>query len=268
MSDIEGDWALVLGSSSGFGEATSRSLARKGMNIAGVHFDRKSEMDRINELIDELEDEGVQVEFFNQNAASEETRDEVVGFLNENIGSGQQLRVLMHSLAFGTLVRFVNDYEAGEDEDTITPKQMDMTLDVMAHTLVYWTQEVVEADLMDEGSRIFAMTSAGGHKAWSHYGAISAAKAALEAHIRQLTVELGNRGITANAIQAGVTDTPALRKIPGHEEMIEHDRESNPSGRMTEPEDVARTVALLSQPDTQFVTGNVIRCDGGEDITR
>lgn len=268
MSEVENDWALVLGSSSGFGEATSRALAKEGVNIAGVHFDRKSEMERINELIEDLENEGVEVEFFNQNAASEDTRDEVVEFLNDKIGSNQQLRVLMHSLAFGTLVRFVGDPEGDEDEDTITSKQMDMTLDVMAHTLVYWTQRVVEAGLMDEGSRIFAMTSAGGHQAWSHYGAVSAAKAALEAHIRQLTVELGDRGITANAIQAGVTDTPALRKIPGHEEMIDHARESNPSGRMTEPEDVARTVALLSQPDTQFVTGNVIRCDGGEDITR
>jgi NAD(P)-dependent dehydrogenase (short-subunit alcohol dehydrogenase family) len=268
MSEIEGDWALILGSSSGFGEATSRALAREGVNIAGVHFDRKSEMDRINELIEDLENEGVQVEFFNQNAASEDTRDDVVGFLGENIGSDQQLRVLMHSLAFGTLVRFVEDVGSDDDEDTITPKQMDMTLDVMAHTLVYWTQDVVGAGLMDEGSRIYAMTSAGGHKAWPNYGAVSAAKAALEAHIRQLTVELGDRGITANAIQAGVTDTPALRKIPGHEKMLEHARETNPSGRMTEPEDVAKTIAMLSQPDSQFVTGNVIRCDGGEDITR
>lgn len=268
MSTIEDDWALVLGSSSGFGEATARELASEGLNIAGVHFDRKSEMDRINDLIEDLEDEGAEVVFFNQNAASEDTREEVVSELDDRIGSDQQLRVLMHSLAFGTLVRFVEGKDDGGDEDTIDPKQMDMTLDVMAHTLVYWTQAVVDAGLMDEGSRIYAMTSAGGHKAWPNYGAVSSAKASLEAHIRQLTVELGDRGITANAIQAGVTDTPALRKIPGHEKMIEHARETNPTGRMTEPEDVAETIALLSRPGSQFVTGNVIRCDGGEDITR
>lgn len=265
MSEIENDWALVLGSSSGFGEATSRALAKEGVNIAGVHFDRKSEMDRINDLIGDLEDEGVEVEFYNQNAASEDTREEVIGDLDDRMGSDQQLRVLMHSLAFGTLVRFVSE---DDDEDTIDSKQMDMTLDVMAHTLVYWTQDVVEAGLMDEGSRIYAMTSAGGHKAWENYGAVSAAKAALEAHIRQLTVELGDRGITANAIQAGVTDTPALRKIPGYENMIEHAKTANPSGRMTTPEDVAKAISLLCQPGSQFISGNVIRCDGGEDITR
>jgi NAD(P)-dependent dehydrogenase (short-subunit alcohol dehydrogenase family) len=265
MSNIEDDWALILGSSSGFGEATARALAREGINIAGVHFDRKSEMDRINSLIDDLEAEGVEVTFFNQNAASEDTREEVVGELEDRIGDDQQLRVLMHSLAFGTLVRFIADEE---DQDTIGSKQMDMTLDVMAHTLVYWTQQAVGAGLMDEGSRIFAMTSAGGHKAWPNYGAVSAAKAALEAHVRQLTVELGEQGITANCIQAGVTDTPALRKIPGHEEMIEHAREANPTGRMTTPEDVANAISLLVQEESQFISGNVIRCDGGEDITR
>lgn len=265
MSEIDNDWALILGSSSGFGEATARALAAEGVNIAGVHFDRKSEMERINQLIEDLRDEGVEVVFFNQNAASEDTRDEVMEELQEKMDDDQQLRVLMHSLAFGTLVRFVGDQE---EEDTIDSKQMDMTLDVMAHTLVYWTQSAYNADLFGEGSRIFAMTSAGGHKAWPNYGAVSSAKASLEAHVRQLTVELGDEGITANAIQAGVTDTPALRKIPGHEEMIEHARSTNPSGRMTTPEDVADAITLLSREDSQFITGNVIRCDGGEDITR
>lgn len=265
MAAIEDDWALILGSSSGFGEATSRALASKGVNIAGVHFDRRSEMDRINQLIEDLENQGVEVVFFNENAASEETREEVVGQLTDRIKPDHQLRVLMHSLAFGTLVRYVTK---DEDEDTVSPRQMDMTLDVMAHTLVYWTQSVVEADLLDEGSRIFAMTSAGGHQALPNYGPVSAAKAALEAHVRQLTVELGDRGITANCIQAGVTKTPALRKIPGHEDMIERAQQSNPSGRMTTPEDVAKAITLLSREESQFITGNVIRCDGGEDISR
>ncbi len=265
MTELNDDWALILGSSSGFGEATARALATDGMNIAGVHLDRRTERDRINELIEDLESDGAEVVFFNQNAASEDTRDKVVGELNERISGDQQLKIFMHSLAFGTLEPFIaND----EDEDTIDPKQMDMTLDVMAHTLVYWTQRVVESDLMDEGSRIFAMTSAGGHQAWPNYGAVSAAKAALEAHVRQLTVELGDRGITANCIQAGVTDTPALRKIPGHEDMANHARNANPSGRMTTPDDVAKAISLLAREESQFVSGNVIRCDGGEDITR
>ncbi|MFB6357354.1 MAG: enoyl-ACP reductase [bacterium] len=263
MSELENDWALILGSSSGFGEATARKLASEGMNIAGIHFDRKSDMPRIEELISDLESEGAEVCYLNKNAASEKTRDKMIGELQERIGADEQLRVMMHSLAFGTLKRYVN---AEEDEDTITEKQMDMTLNVMAHTLVYWTQDLTDEDLLEEGSRIFAMTSAGGHTAWPYYGAVSAAKASLEAHIRQLAVELGDEGVCVNAIQAGVTDTPALRKIPGSDSMLSHAKEVNPSGRLTQPEDVADAIALLSREGSHFVTGNIIRCDGGEDI--
>ncbi len=88
----------------------------------------------------------------------------------------------------------------------------------------------------------------------------------LESHIRQLAMELAKRGITANAIRAGVTDTPALRKIPGNELLLEGARRKNPHGRLTTPADVAAAVAVLSQPGAHWITGNVIGVDGGEDI--
>jgi enoyl-[acyl-carrier-protein] reductase (NADH) len=141
-----------------------------------------------------------------------------------------------------------------------------MTLDVMAHCLVYWTQEVVARKLMNEGGRIFAMTSAGGHRVWPTYGAVSASKAALESHIRQLAYELSPRKITANAIQAGVTLTPALERIPGSEEIVKHAIAVNPSNRLTTTEDVAQAIVALSGPGTHFLTGNVIKVDGGEDL--
>jgi NAD(P)-dependent dehydrogenase (short-subunit alcohol dehydrogenase family) len=84
--------------------------------------------------------------------------------------------------------------------------------------------------------------------------------------VRQLAFELAPRGITANALCAGVTDTPALRKIPGHEEMIRVATARNPARRLTTPQDVANSVALLSHPLSAWITGNVINCDGGEDI--
>jgi len=99
-----------------------------------------------------------------------------------------------------------------------------------------------------------------------HYGPVSAAKASLESHIRQLSMELGPLGITANAIMAGVTETPALRKIPGHAGMMEAALMKNPAGRLTTPEDVAKTIVLLSMEEASWVSGNVIGVDGGEDI--
>jgi NAD(P)-dependent dehydrogenase (short-subunit alcohol dehydrogenase family) len=98
------------------------------------------------------------------------------------------------------------------------------------------------------------------------YGPVSAAKAALESHVRQLAVELAPRGITVNAIRAGVTPTPAAQKIPGYDRLEAAARRRNPSGRMTTPEDIARAITVLAHPDTRWITGNVIGVDGGEDI--
>jgi NAD(P)-dependent dehydrogenase (short-subunit alcohol dehydrogenase family) len=81
-----------------------------------------------------------------------------------------------------------------------------------------------------------------------------------------LALELATSGITVNAIRAGVTNTPSLQKIPGHENLIEAALKKNPAGRLTTPEDVAKTIAVLSHPNTYWMTGNTINVDGGEMI--
>ena len=73
-------------------------------------------------------------------------------------------------------------------------------------------------------------------------------------------------GITANAIRAGVTDTPALRKIPGAAHMMAEQEAQNPHGRLGTPEDVAECLVALARPETYWMTGNTIRVDGGEDF--
>jgi NAD(P)-dependent dehydrogenase (short-subunit alcohol dehydrogenase family) len=254
---IAGKWALILGASSGFGAATARELARAGMHICGVHLDRRSTLPMAEAVVRDIESNGVQALFFNANAADPETRQTVVGALRER---DAKVRVLMHSLAFGTLRNYIEDDPAQE----VTQKQMEMTLDVMAHSLVYWTQDIFHAGLFDQDARIFAMTSEGSTRVWKGYGPVSAAKAALEAHVRQLAVELAPYGIAANSIQAGVTNTPAQNRIPGAEEMLRHAAARNPGGRLTTPDDVARAIRALSQPGLGWITGNVIRVDGGE----
>jgi NAD(P)-dependent dehydrogenase (short-subunit alcohol dehydrogenase family) len=143
---------------------------------------------------------------------------------------------------------------------------MDMTMDVMANSLVYWTQDLVRHKLLGSGGRIFSMTSAGGARVWKSYGAVSAAKSALESHTRQLALELAPLGITVNSLMAGVTDTPALRKIPGSDEMIAMAQRKNPSNRLTTTQDVADALSLLCHPKAHWITGNVICVDGGEFI--
>jgi NAD(P)-dependent dehydrogenase (short-subunit alcohol dehydrogenase family) len=258
------EWALILGASSGFGAATALELARHGMNIFGVHLDRQATMPNVQNLIKEIKHTGVKTVFYNINAADKIKQDETLDDIQEQfaVSSSDTIKVLLHSLAFGTLKQFI----AKKPEDAITPAQMEMTVNVMAHSLVYWVQGLISRNLMSRGGRIFGMTSSGGHSAMPYYGAVSAAKASLEAHIRQLAMELGPMGITSNAIMAGVTDTPALRKIPGNVGMLEAARAKNPAGRLTTPEDVAKAIILLSTDEAHWISGNVLGVDGGEDI--
>ena len=254
-------WALILGASSGFGEATAIELARAGMNIFGVHMDRRDKMPHVAEVQERIRAAGRECEFFNINAADEEKRKECVEQIRRRVAdSSGTLRVLLHSLAWGSLKPL-----AGA-EIVANKKQIESTADIMGHSLVYWVQECLLAGLFDKGARIFAMTSSGSTRAIPEYGPVSAAKAILEAHIRQLALELAPAGITANAILAGVTDTPALRLIPGHEKIMEIARSRNPNRRLTTPEDVARSIAVLCHPATYWMTGNTIHVDGGENI--
>lgn len=258
-------WAIVLGASSGFGAACSLELARNGLNIFGVHLDLKTTLPNARKVQADIEATGRKVVFFNQNAADTEKMaralDKMQQVMKEEGGAGQ-IRVLLHSLAFGTLKPYIAD----SPEDAISPTNMTMTLDVMANCLVYWVQEAFRRGMLRDGSRVFAMTSAGSHRALPNYGAVSAAKAALEAHCRQLGFELGNKGICINAIMAGLTMTPALMKIPGHELLIDEALKRNPTGRLTTAEDVAGALIALSQPGAARINGATIAVDGGEDI--
>ena len=257
------DWALILGASSGFGGATALELARHGMNICGVHLDRAVTMPNAERIKKEVAQAGVKALFFNVNAADEQKRGEVLDALQSELKSvpGSFVRVMMHSLAFGTLKSYFDPNPA----EMITKAQVEMTMDVMANSVIYWAQGVYSRGLFKRGSRIFAMTSSGGRKQLPSYGAVSAAKAALESHMRQLNAELALDGITANSVMAGVTHTPAQQKIAHAQSMLDVAKAKNPHNRLTTPEDVAKAIVLFSHEYANFVGGQVLGVDGGED---
>ena len=258
-------WALIVGSSSGFGEAASMEMARTGLNVFGVHFDRRSALDRVNEITEKITAVGRDVRFFNLNAADAAKRSGALDEMQEHWrtqGGDHFIKMFLHTIAFGSLLPYLSE-DAGQ---SLTQAQMEMTIDVMGNNLVYWVQELFRRKMLRAGSRVYALTSAGGHSVIPNYGAVSAAKAVLESHIRQLAFELMPHGVTANAIQAGVAITPGSSKIPGIEKVAEFARMRNPGGRLTTPADVASAIAALMSEKTHWMTGNVIRVDGGEDI--
>ena len=263
MSAESKGWALILGASSGFGGATARELAKNGFDVFGVHLDMRATLPNAEAIQKDIEAAGRRAIFFNVNAADAGKRAVVMQrVIEETAKDGSFVRVVLHSLAFGALQPVIGD----DPKSSLSQRQLEMTLDVMANSLLYWVQDLVSANLIRRGSRVFAMTSSGSTRVMKSYGAISAAKAALESNLRQLALELAPIGATANAIRAGVTDTPALRKIPGAEHMIAEAAAQNPHGRLGTTGDVARCMVALADAETAWMTGNTIRVDGGEDF--
>jgi len=271
MTDDRERWALILGASSGMGEATGLALAKAGYKIAGVHLDFRAALTHVEEVKAAIVAAGSEALFINMNAADDEKRAGALAQLDarfdESRAAGRKpyVRIVMHSLAFGSLVPFL----AVDPKEAVDRKKMEMTQDVMANSLVYWVQDLYRGGFLDRGSKIYAMTSEGTSRVVPSYGVVSGAKAAMESHIRQLAMEFARlgTGIAANSIRAGVTDTPALRKIPENQRMIDVTLARNPHGRMTTTQDVADAIVTLSATDSDWISGNIISVDGGEFVT-
>lgn len=147
-----------------------------------------------------------------------------------------------------------------EDDD------MARTIYAMGTSLMSWVQDAFARGLFAGDARVLGLTSEGNRIAWRGYAAVSAAKAALEATSRAIALELGPHGIRSNIIQAGVTDTPALRLIPGSPQMRAGAELRNPLGRLTRPSDVANFISLMCTDEASWVNGALLVVDGGERI--
>ena len=153
-----------------------------------------------------------------------------------------------------------------EEELLLEEEDVAQTVYAMGTSLLSWVQDVYNKGLFAADARILAMTSEGNQSAIQAYAAVSAAKAALEAVSRSIAVEFGPHGVRSNVIQAGVTDTPALRLIPGNQHLKAKALMRNPLKRLTRPEDVAGVVALLASDEAAWINGEIIRVDGGEHV--
>ncbi|HEX7486018.1 MAG TPA: SDR family oxidoreductase [Vicinamibacterales bacterium] len=299
-------WAVVLGGSSGFGLASARKLSSEGMNVCAVHRDRRGAMDRINRDFDEIRANGHGFFSLNLDALSPEGITSVIDALATHLGTEGRVRVLLHSIAYGNLKPVVSPpagtdsaldrlaealavpraefdravdqlADAGEPifqalqpvnygDSVLDDEDVARTIYSMGTSLLTWVQRLHSAGLFAADARVIGLTSEGNEVAWRGYAAVAAAKSALESVSRAIAVEFAPHGIRSNIIQPGVTDTPALRVIPGSARMKAGARLRNPFGRLTTPEDVANVVYLLSLDEARWINGALIRADGGERI--
>lgn len=263
MKEFKNDnyWALILGGSSGLGLATAKKLAKHGMNICIIHRNPRAQEDEIIKEFDMIKLEGVQFKSYNVDAFKPEKREVMISDLKDSLGSEAKIRTLVHSVAKGNLKPMISN-----EKPTLKNDDFNLTINAMAISLYDWTTAIFEAKLFAKDARIISFTSEGNTKAWKNYAAVSAAKVALEAITRNIALEFAPHGIRANCIQAGVTDTTSLRMIPGSEKIKEHSLSRNPFQRLTQPDDVANAVYLLSKDEASWINGTIIKVDGGESL--
>lgn len=255
------EWALILGGSSGLGLATARKLAKHGYNLIVLHRDRRADLPEITTVFKQLADEGIRFKSFNADATHDEKRASVIKEIETLLPGDEKIKVLVHSIAKGNLksMGFSND-------STLTNQDFKTTLNAMALSLYDWTRELMHRQLFTSDSRVVSFTSEGSYRILPNYAAVSAAKATLESITRSMAVEFAQQGLKANCIQAGITATAALKRIPKSDIIKERALKRNPSGRLTQPEDVANVVYLLCSEEARWITGTVITVDGGESL--
>jgi enoyl-[acyl-carrier protein] reductase III len=245
LSDFAGKSVLVTGGSRGIGRGIALRFAELGAAKVAISYlrnDRAAE-----ETAEEIRALGAEPRLLRGNVGDPER---AAGFVAE----AGPLDVLVSNAATGVI------RPALELEE----KHWDWTLNANARALLTLVRNA--APQMPPGSAVVAISSLGAQRVLDDYVLVGVSKAALEALVRYLAVELAERDIRVNAVSAGLVETGALDHFPQQERMLESYERKTPAGRLVEPPDVAEAVAFLASPAAAMIRGQTLVVDGGYSI--
>jgi len=255
----EEKWALILGGSSGLGWATAQKLAGQGWNLILVYRERKSTEEELLEAIDKIKHQGLQILCFNKDALKVEVQQQIADKL---VGKGlcRKVDLLVHSIAKGSLKPLTG-------ENKLTNQDIQLTIQAMALSFYDWAQLLIDHQLVNKPAQFVAFTSEGSHKVWSGYAAVGAAKSVLESLMKYMAQAFAKYSINVNCLSPGLVETRASSMIPGIDQLKESAQKRNPQRRLTQVEDAANAVYLLTQQEASWLNGCVIPVDGGEHLS-
>jgi enoyl-[acyl-carrier protein] reductase I len=250
---LAGKKGLIIGvaNQNSIAWACAQALAGAGMECAFT-YQGETMKDRVEKTTAELGD----VLRLELDVRSDEQIAEVFAALKERWG---KLDFLLHSVGFAPKPAMANPFIETQRED------FSVALDVSTYSLVGLSRAA--AELMTDGGSIVTMTYYGSEKAVPGYNVMGVAKAALEAAVRYLAVDLGPKGIRINAISAGAINTLAARGVANFCELLRITGARAPLGRTVEPEEVANATLFLASELAAGVTGESIFVDAGFHVT-
>jgi enoyl-[acyl-carrier protein] reductase III len=242
---LAGRTALVTGGARGIGAAIARKLGGAGCDVALLYYSSHAAADA---LCDELRGAGRRALAVQADVADPAGVAAAVERVHGELGD---VHIAVSNAASGVL----------RPVEALTRKHWRWCLETNA--LALHSLAVALAPRMSRGGRIVALSSLGAERALPDYAFVGASKAALEALVRSLAAELGGRGISVNAVQAGVVDTEALHAFPQREALLAEFAARAPLGGPLSAAQVADAVYLLCLPEAAMISGQTLVVDGG-----
>jgi NAD(P)-dependent dehydrogenase (short-subunit alcohol dehydrogenase family) len=253
-------WAVILGASVGTGAAVAREVARRpGLDVFGMH--RGFHPDEARAVVADVEALGRRAVMAQGDAGTHAGA--VAGAEALLAAAGpRSVKLFVHSLANASLGSLTRPAEA-----QVSAAQVAKTFDSMAHSFVYWTQELMRRDLLAPEAQVLGLSNPLVDSLVRNGGLITATKAALEVYVRHLAYELGPLGHRVNLLKFGAVVTAAMgTTFSGEAGNALRDVLPRiiPAGRMSTLEEVARFVAVLAGDDARWFNGATIDFTGAQ----